>query len=73
MTEHYCNFHTTVWKFQDFSITQILREINFEDSISAKSDILAHLEPLNVDFYEFLHILKARKILEFSHCETFQT
>ena len=23
----------TMWKFQDFSITQILREINFEDSI----------------------------------------
>ena len=22
----------TVWKFQDFSITQILREINFKDS-----------------------------------------
>ena len=26
----------TVWKFQDFCITQILREINFEDSRSAK-------------------------------------
>ena len=27
----------TVWKFHDFSITQILREINFGDSRSAKS------------------------------------
>ena len=48
----------TVWKFQDFSITQILREINFEDSRSAKSAILTHFELLNFDFYELLHILK---------------
>ena len=32
----------TVWKFHDFSITQILREINLEDSRSAKSPILSH-------------------------------
>ena len=37
----------TVWKFHDFSITQILREINFGDSTSAKSAILTHLEVLN--------------------------
>ena len=49
----------TVWKFHDFSITQILREINFGDSRSAKSAILTHLEALNFDFYEFLHFLKA--------------
>ena len=48
-----------MWKFHDFSITQILREINFEDSRSAKSAILTHLEALNFDFYEFLHFLKA--------------
>ena len=40
----------TVWKFHDFSLTQILREINFEDSTSAKSAILTHLETLNFDF-----------------------
>ena len=50
---------TTVWKFQKFSITQILREINFRDSRSAKSTILTHLEALNFDFYAFLHFLKA--------------
>ena len=33
----------TVWKFHDFSITQILREINFWDSTGAKSAILTHL------------------------------
>ena len=42
-------------KFQDFSITQILREINFEESGSAKSAILTYLEAVNYDFYEFLH------------------
>ena len=30
----------TVWKFYYFSITQNLREINFEDSRSAKSAVL---------------------------------
>ena len=40
-----------MWKFQDFSITQVLREINFGDSGSAKSAILTHLEALNFDFY----------------------
>ena len=41
----------TVWKFHDFSITQILREINFGDSRSAKYAILTYLEALNFGFY----------------------
>ena len=49
----------TVWKFHDFSITQILREINFGDSTSAKSAILTHLDVLNFAFDEILHFLKA--------------
>ena len=36
-------YRPTVWKFLDFSITQILREINFEDSWSAKCTILPNL------------------------------
>ena len=44
-----------MWKFQDFSITQILCEINYRDSKSAKSAFLTHLEALNFDFYEYLH------------------
>ena len=40
----------TVWKFQDFVITQILCEINFKDSKGAKSAISTHLEALNFDF-----------------------
>ena len=43
-----------------FIITQILREINFRDSKSAKSAILTHLEALNLNFYDFLHFLKAQ-------------
>ena len=50
---------STVWKVHDFSITQILREINFGDSTSAKSAILTHLDVLNFAFYEILHFLKA--------------
>ena len=38
------DIHATMWKFHDFSITQILCEINFGDCRSAKSTILQHLE-----------------------------
>ena len=43
----------TVWKFHEFSVTWILREIKFGNSKSAKSAILTHLEGLNFDFHEF--------------------
>ena len=49
----------TVWKFHDFAITQILREINLGNSRSAKYAILTHSETLDFDFYEFLHFFKA--------------
>ena len=53
-------FHkSTVWKFHNFSITQILRENKFGASRSAKSTILTHLEVLNVDQYDFFYFLKA--------------
>ena len=32
----------TVWKFQDFSVTQILCEINFEVSRSSKTPVFCH-------------------------------
>ena len=50
----------TVWNFQDFCITEILREINFVNSRSAKSVILTQLGALNFDFYEFLHFLRLK-------------
>ena len=37
----------TVWKFHDFCITQIFREINFVDSRSAKTAIFAILWAVN--------------------------
>ena len=43
----------TMWKFHDFAIIQILCEIKFEDSRSAKSAILTHLEALIFDVYAF--------------------
>ena len=33
-------FEITVWKFQDFSVTQILREINFGECRSSKTAFL---------------------------------
>ena len=48
----------TVWKLQNFSVNQILREINSWDSRSAKSAILTHLETLDFDFLnKFLYFL----------------
>ena len=47
----------TVWTFQEFSIAQILLEINFWDSRSAKSAILTHCEAQKFDQHEFLHFL----------------
>ena len=37
------------------SLTQILREINFEVDRSAKFYILTDLEAVNLDFNDFLH------------------
>ena len=47
-----------MWTFYSFN-TQILREINFGDSESAKSANFTYSEALNFDSYEFLHFLKA--------------
>ena len=44
-----------MWKFYNFAITLILREINFRDCGSTKTDILIHFKALNFVFYEVLH------------------
>ena len=46
----------TVWKLQDFSVTQILREIKVGQCRVSKAAIL---EALIIDFSWFLHFLKA--------------
>ena len=47
-----------MWKCDDFSIMQILREINFEDSQGAKSAILTHKEGLNFVIHDFFALFK---------------
>ena len=42
----------TVWKLQNFSKTEIIREINLGSFISTKSAISTHLETLNFDFFK---------------------
>ena len=37
-----------MWKVNDFSLTQILREINFSESRSSKTAFFAILEALNL-------------------------
>ena len=49
-----------MWQFHDFSIAQILREIKFGDSGSAKFAIFTYLEALNFDFYALLHFLRLK-------------
>ena len=46
-----------MWVIQDFCNTQILREINFGDSRSAKTAVFALLGSVN-----FVHLVKIRKI-----------
>jgi len=41
----------TVWKFHNFHITQIFREIIFRNFEGPKTAILTHLEALNFDFF----------------------
>ena len=48
-----------MWKFQDFTVTQILREIKFGDFRVWKSAILTNSEAVNFEFHEFLHFMKA--------------
>ena len=63
-----------MWKFENFPVAQILREIKVGKSRVSKCAILTHLEALNFDFYEFLHILKAEidqkvKIQSLQNCK----
>ena len=37
----------TVWKFQDFPVTQILREINFQESRRSETAVFAIFRVLN--------------------------
>ena len=47
-----------MWKLQNFSVSQILREIKVGESLVSKFAIVSLSEALNFDIYEFLHFLK---------------
>ena len=54
----------TVWKFQDFSITQILREINFGGSRSSKTAVLAILGALKMSILVNFSLQKMQKFIK---------
>ena len=57
--------NSTVWEFQDFTITQILREINFvHSSISAKTAIFAILGHVNFVHLVIFSLQKMQKSLK---------
>ena len=56
-------FHTKL-KFHDFFITQILREINFEDSKSAKSAVFAILGDVHFVHLVNVSLQKVQKSIE---------
>ena len=58
------NWEFTMWKFQDFSATQILREFNFCNFKDPKSAILTISAALNFTFLRTFDIFK---------CVIFQT
>ena len=49
--------HSTVWKFQDFTATQILREINFDHIEAAKNCHFDHFAALNFKYLVIFDIL----------------
>ena len=65
---HVCTFITNSMQISWFFVTQILRDIKFEDSSSAKSVIFTHLEALNLIFMNFCTIwrLKFTKLTKFT-------
>ena len=52
------NWEHTMWKFLNFSATQILHEINFGHFEAPKSAILAVSAALNFEFLEYFDIFK---------------
>ena len=58
-----------MWKLQDFSAIQILREINFGVFRSSKSAIFAFLEALNFELKKSLRFYMA-EIHQFQNSET---
>ena len=54
----------TVWKFQDFSVIQILREINFRESRSSKITGFAIFGALNFVNLVTVSLQKVQKFIK---------
>ena len=54
----------TVWKIHDFSVTQILREVNFGESRSCKTAIFAISGALNFDDLVNFSLQKVQKSIK---------
>ena len=53
-----------MWKFQDISVTQILREIIFGESRSSKTAVFVILGPLNFVDLVNLSLQKVQKFIK---------
>ena len=53
-----------MWKYQDFTVTYILREINFGESRSSENAILAILAAVNFEFLEIFDIFNSKILLK---------
>ena len=53
----------TVWKFHDFSVTQILREINFGESKSSKTAVFVIFWALKMIYLADFSLQKVQKFI----------
>ena len=52
-----------MWRFQNFPVTDILREIKIGEARVSDSAILKHLDARNFDLNELLHRFEALNLL----------
>jgi len=60
----FVNLQATVWKFQDFLITQILREINFVDLRSTKTAVFDILGAVDFVYLLNFRLYKVQKFVK---------
>ena len=58
-----------MWKFQDFSVIQILREINFGESRSSKNAVFAIFRGSEFSYFGNFWLSKSEKINENQNSE----
>ena len=58
------NWENTMWKFQDFSATQILREIDFGHFEAPKPSILINRAAINFGFLGIFGVFKGKMFLK---------